>query len=76
DNTTNNDTMLQSIQYRAREEGIRMKASWVRLWCIPHTIHLAAVKLLEAIGAITKEDTKKAVSRGGNYQDSATLPLD
>ncbi|KAH9047030.1 hypothetical protein EDB83DRAFT_2178863, partial [Lactarius deliciosus] len=76
DNASNNDTMLESVQQRAREEGIRIKASWVRLRCIPHTIHLAAVKLLEAIGAITKEDTKKAVSRGGNYQDSATSPLD
>ncbi|KAH9069440.1 hypothetical protein EDB83DRAFT_2518604 [Lactarius deliciosus] len=76
DNTSNNDTMLESVQQCAREEGIRIKASWVHLRCIPHTIHLAAVKLLEAISAITKEDTKKAVSCGGNYQDSATSPLD
>lgn len=33
------------------------------------------LKLLEAIGAISKTEAKKAASRGGNYQDSATAPL-
>jgi len=32
-------------------------------------------KLLEAIGAISKSEAKKAASRSGNYQDSTTAPL-
>lgn len=32
-------------------------------------------KLLEAIGAISAAESKKATSRSGNYQDSATAPL-
>jgi hypothetical protein len=32
-------------------------------------------QLLEAIGAISKSDVRKATSRKGNYQDSATAPL-
>ena len=44
DNATNNDTMVEGIQRRAELVGIRMNASWVRLRCLPHTVHLAAVK--------------------------------
>ncbi|PPQ80850.1 hypothetical protein CVT25_001974 [Psilocybe cyanescens] len=40
-----------------------------------HTIHLAAIKLLEAIGAFSKTEARKAASRSGNYQDSTTAPL-
>jgi hypothetical protein len=45
DNATNNDTMVEGIQRRAQAKGIEMKASWVRLRCMPHTVHLAAVKV-------------------------------
>lgn len=37
---------------------------------------MSTLQLLEAIGAISKEDGKKAASRGSNYQDSVTIPLD
>ncbi|KAK0234626.1 hypothetical protein EDD85DRAFT_955454 [Armillaria nabsnona] len=47
-----------------------------RLHCMPHTVHLAALKLLEGIGAISKKQAKKASSRSSNYQDSATAPVD
>jgi hypothetical protein len=33
-------------------------------------------QLLEGIGAISRSDGKKAVARGGNYQDSVTAPVD
>ena len=45
DNATNNDMMVEGIQRRAESEKIHMKASWVRLRCMPHTVHLAAVKV-------------------------------
>jgi len=32
-------------------------------------------QLLEGIGAISTTDSKKAMSRSGNYQDSVTVPL-
>jgi len=45
DNTSNNDTLVDAIVNRARQQGIRMKADWVRLRCMPHTVHLAALKV-------------------------------
>ena len=44
DNATNNDTMVEGIQRCAELVGISMKTPWVRLRCLPHTVHLAAVK--------------------------------
>ncbi|KAI0294735.1 hypothetical protein BC826DRAFT_1104496 [Russula brevipes] len=38
-------------------------------------IHLAAIKLLEGIGAISKAEGKKAAMRGSNYQDTIATPL-
>jgi len=90
DNASNNNTMVKSIKEQAALEGIKLDAAWARLRCMPHTIHLAAIKvnwyhhrypwltgfqLLEAIGAVSKSDSQKATSRNGNYQDSATAPL-
>ncbi|KAF5310636.1 hypothetical protein D9619_008095 [Psilocybe cf. subviscida] len=34
-----------------------------------------AIKLLEAIGAVSSSDSKKAAACGGNYQDNVVLPL-
>jgi hypothetical protein len=45
DNTSNNDTLVDEIVKRAKEQGIYMNASWVRLRCMPHTVHLAALKV-------------------------------
>ena len=96
DNASNNDTLVDGIQQHAQAEDIYINATWARLRCMPHTVHLSAVKassfmcmqvndiamykyfgqLLEAVGAISKAESKKASSRGSNYQDSATAPLD
>ncbi|KAH9958654.1 hypothetical protein BJV74DRAFT_718613, partial [Russula compacta] len=75
DNATNNDTLL-GIQQHSTEEGIYFLAmdSWMH--CMPHTIHLAAIKLLKVIGAISNADSKKAISRSSNYQDNAAAPVD
>jgi len=74
-NASNNDTLVDGIASRAQAKGIVFNPLWARLRCMPHTVHLAAIKLLEAIGAISAAESKKATSRSGNYQDSATAPL-
>ncbi|KAG6892875.1 hypothetical protein C0992_012116 [Termitomyces sp. T32_za158] len=73
DNATNNDTLVKGIVNRAAVVGISLNASWIRLRCLPHTIHLAAIKLLEGLGVISDLEAKKARSRSGNYQESATI---
>ncbi|KAF9022525.1 hypothetical protein BDZ89DRAFT_888537, partial [Hymenopellis radicata] len=76
DNATNNDTMLDEIEDLCTNAGIDFSAKRSRLRCMPHTVHLAALKLLEAIGAINKSESKKAAGRNSGYQESATLPVD
>ena len=44
DNASNNDTLVEGIQKRAQAEGIYINAIWARLRCMPHTVHLSAVK--------------------------------
>ncbi|KAF7346964.1 Transposase-like protein [Mycena venus] len=77
DNATNNDTLVQSFARRCQKEGINFSTTDGRMRCMPHTIHLSALKLLEAIGALTKEEKRAAKSRSPTsaYQDSATEPL-
>ncbi|TFK33873.1 hypothetical protein BDQ12DRAFT_614499, partial [Crucibulum laeve] len=76
DNASNNDTLVEGIEKRSTENGIPFNAVWARLRCMPHTVHLAAIQLLEAIGAVSKSESNKATSHSGNYQDSATASLD
>ncbi|KAJ7702125.1 hypothetical protein B0H16DRAFT_1347658, partial [Mycena metata] len=76
DNATNNDTMVTAFARRCRAERIPFSATNARMRCMPHTIHLYALKLLEAIGALTKEEKRKAKSRANAYQDAATEPVD
>ena len=45
DNATNNNTMVEGIQRQATLEGIVFNATWAHLRCLPHTVHLAAVKV-------------------------------
>ncbi|KAJ7577348.1 hypothetical protein C8J56DRAFT_752587, partial [Mycena floridula] len=73
DNASNNDTLMADLERRCRSEFILFSAGDSRMRCMPHTIHLAAIKLLEAIGAISKADKKKATA--GNYQDDVGLQL-
>ncbi|KAF8237018.1 hypothetical protein L208DRAFT_1144954, partial [Tricholoma matsutake] len=75
DNTSNNDTLVDRIVWCAKEQDISMKSEWVHLCCMPHTVHLAALKLLEGIGAISATERKKATLQSRNYQDSVTAPL-
>ena len=44
DNATNNDTFITGIVSRAKQVNIHLNASWIRLRCLPHTVHLAAIK--------------------------------
>jgi len=46
DNASNNDTLIDAIVNQAMQQGIRMKADWIHLRCMPHTVHLAALKVL------------------------------
>ncbi|KAF8987591.1 hypothetical protein BDQ17DRAFT_1258415, partial [Cyathus striatus] len=75
DNATNNDTFIEGISTHCKKEGVYFNAEWARLHCMPHTIHLAALKLLESIGAISGPDAKKASDTNGNYQDSVNAPI-
>ena len=45
DNASNNDTMVKAIETRCQERGIAFSASHSRLRCMPHTCHLAALKV-------------------------------
>jgi len=49
DNASNNDTLIKGIVNRAVAVGIVLNASWIRLRCLPHTIHLAAIKVRHKI---------------------------
>lgn len=45
DNASNNDTLVEGITNRAKQRGVIMNANWIRLRCMPHTVHLAALKV-------------------------------
>ncbi|KAF8071964.1 hypothetical protein FPV67DRAFT_1560685 [Lyophyllum atratum] len=76
DNASNNDTMMDAIEARCLDVGIDFSATQARMRCMPHTIHLACIKLLEGIGLITKETGKRASSSRENYQDNINASLD
>ncbi|KAJ6535796.1 hypothetical protein DFH09DRAFT_893750, partial [Mycena vulgaris] len=75
DNASNNDTMVQHFQQKCEEHMIEFDAAEARIRCMPHTAHLAAVKLLEAIGVISKSTKKKAEGRSTSYQDTVSASL-
>ena len=45
DNATNNDTMMEAIEQHCNEANIYFSAVESRLRCMPHTVHLAAIKV-------------------------------
>ena len=45
DNASNNDTMMEAIEDRCHAAGIQFSAAQARMRCMPHTIHLAAIKV-------------------------------
>ncbi|CAK5270384.1 unnamed protein product [Mycena citricolor] len=72
DNATNNNTMMDALEAKCRAQNIVFSAEHARLRCMPHTVHLAALKLLEAIGAVEKDSRKSkkaATTRRENYQE-------
>ena len=44
--------MVDGIQSQAANEGIQLNATWARLRCMPHTIHLAAIKVCEPMSLV------------------------
>ena len=45
DNASNNNTMVNAIAGHTASEGIKLNATWAQLRCMPHTIHLVAIKV-------------------------------
>lgn len=45
DNATNNDKLVEAIERKCKAENIRFDAKRSRLRCMPHTVHLAALKV-------------------------------
>ncbi|KAJ7852738.1 hypothetical protein B0H13DRAFT_1511358, partial [Mycena leptocephala] len=45
DNASNNDTMLEVFEKKCHEKGINFSAMDSRIRCMPHTAHLAAIKV-------------------------------
>jgi hypothetical protein len=45
DNATNNDTLALGIERRSKEAGYYFSAMDSRMRCMPHTVHLAAIKV-------------------------------
>ncbi|CAA7257320.1 unnamed protein product [Cyclocybe aegerita] len=79
DNAFNNDTLVEGIASRCKQEGIPFSAQDARGRCMPHTIHLATVLLLENIGAISIAAGSFAPGdddKDPNIVDSEPLNLD
>ena len=45
DNATNNDTLAQEIERHSMEAGVFFSAMDSQMRCMPHTVHLAAIKV-------------------------------
>ena len=45
DNASNNDTLIDGIVELAKQQGISLNGDWIRLRCMLHTVHLAALKV-------------------------------
>ena len=45
DNASNNDTLMEVLEIKCHDAGVEFSASDSRMRCIPHTIHLAAIKV-------------------------------
>ena len=46
DNASNNNTLMTSLERRCQQRGVEFSAQDARMRCMPHTIHLAAIKVL------------------------------
>lgn len=45
DNAPNNDTLVEHLALKCAVAGIRFDATAARIRCMPHTGHLAAIKV-------------------------------
>jgi hypothetical protein len=45
DNASNNDTLMEALERKCHEAEIEFSASDSQMRCMPHTIHLAAIKV-------------------------------
>jgi len=45
DNASNNNTLMASLKSQCQRRGIDFPAQNARMRCMPHTIHLAAIKV-------------------------------
>ncbi|KAJ7111034.1 hypothetical protein C8R44DRAFT_532496, partial [Mycena epipterygia] len=75
DNTFNNNTLMRCLALKFEYVQIVFDPVAARIRCMPHTAHLAAIKLLEAIGAISKSAHKKSEGKSASYQDAVTAAL-
>ncbi|KAF8813551.1 hypothetical protein BYT27DRAFT_7084271, partial [Phlegmacium glaucopus] len=76
DNASNNNTMIQCIKTCCHKAGIKFQADHAQMWCMPHTIHFAAIRLLEGISLISKGNSNLATSSKFNYQDDINTGLE
>ncbi|KAF9494849.1 hypothetical protein BDN71DRAFT_1392674, partial [Pleurotus eryngii] len=75
DNTSNNDTMLKALKLQFKDCTVDFSACCGCLCCMPHTIHSAALKLLEGIGVISEAESTQASSHHGEYQETINICL-
>jgi hypothetical protein len=45
DNASNNDTMVEHLEVLLRQDTISFDPLHVRMRCMPHTVHLAALEV-------------------------------
>ncbi|KIY43729.1 hypothetical protein FISHEDRAFT_62766 [Fistulina hepatica ATCC 64428] len=69
DNATNNNTMVEVFAEKCYKHHIHFSVKDGRGHCMPHTMHLAALKLFEEIGTIMKVEEARASGPDGYYQD-------
>ena len=75
DNASDNNMLMVSLEKRCDERRVPFSATNAHMRCLPHTIHLATIKLLEGIGAMSRAEGQKASVHSINYQDNITMPL-
>ena len=46
DNASNNNTLVKSLESQCQQRNVPFSAQDARMRCMPHTIHLAAIKVL------------------------------
>ena len=52
DNASNNNTLMSSLKRRCKEQGVLFSAQDARMRCMPHTVHLAAIKVSKVCSMI------------------------